>query len=131
MSTTILIVDDEPHIRHVLDIKLSKAGHRIIAATDGEEGFELAQEHRPDLIISDFQMPRLNGLELCKKLREQEGTRLIPIVLLTARGLLLDESQLENTSVVDVLAKPFSPRELLNRVENVLAAARAAGGART
>ena len=115
----ILVVDDETHILHVVTLKLQNAGYRVVTAEDGEEGLALALEHGPDLIITDFQMPFMTGLELCRKLLEHDRTSRIPAVMLTARGFGLDdESRAKN--IVDVLSKPFSPREMLARVQELV-----------
>ncbi|MFG0331357.1 MAG: response regulator [Phycisphaerales bacterium] len=119
---TVLVVDDEAYILHVVSLKLANAGYQVITANDGEEGFELATEHRPDMIITDFQMPYLTGLEMCQRLRAQDATANIPIVMLTARGYALEEDDLESVNIVQCLSKPFSPRELVSCVERAMAA---------
>jgi two-component system alkaline phosphatase synthesis response regulator PhoP len=120
------VVDDEAHIVQVLSFKLRNAGYEVLTAVDGEEGLEKATEHRPDLIITDFQMPYMTGLELCRALAEQETTRSIPVLMLTARGYALDEEDLELGNIRDVLSKPFSPRTILSQVDELL---RGRGGA--
>ncbi|HSW45855.1 MAG TPA: response regulator [Phycisphaerae bacterium] len=117
---TILIADDETHILNVLTIKLRNAGYHVLAARDGEEAFRLALEHHPDLIITDFQMPRLSGLELCTRLRGQETTRDIPAVMLTARGFSMTEQDLSRNNIRQVINKPFSPREVLSMVRSFI-----------
>lgn len=116
----ILVVDDETHILHVVSLKLTNAGYDVLTAEDGEEGLELAMTHQPDLIITDLQMPRLNGLEMCERLKEREAIADTPVILLTARGATIIPSQLENTNITNVIAKPFSPREILLRVQELL-----------
>jgi len=116
----ILVVDDETHIVHVVSLKLTRAGYQVIPAEDGEEALELALEHCPDVVITDFQMPIMNGLELCIEMRQHELTANTPVLMLTARGFGLDDDQLSQTNIVEVLSKPFSPREILSRVEKLL-----------
>ncbi|MCE9590964.1 MAG: response regulator [Planctomycetes bacterium] len=116
----ILVVDDETHILHVVSLKLQNAGYEIITAEDGEQGLEMALEHHPDLIITDFQMPYMTGLELCKKLKEHESTRATPALMLTARGFSLAPDHLNQTNIAGVLTKPFSPREILSRVVELI-----------
>jgi len=116
----ILVADDETHILHVVSLKLRNAGFEVITAEDGEEAFELALERQPDLIITDFQMPYLNGLELCHKLNETEATAGIPAVMLTARGFSLSQEDMDTTNISGVLSKPFSPREVLGKVNELL-----------
>ncbi len=116
----ILLVDDEAHILHVVNLKLSNAGYRILTAEDGEEGLAAAIEHQPDLVITDYQMPFMSGLELCIALKEHAVTRGIPALMLTARGSGLDESDLEKTNISGVFTKPFSPRDILAEVQKLL-----------
>ena len=116
----ILVVDDEAHILHVVSLKLRKAGYEIITAEDGEEGAGAALEHQPDVIISDYQMPYMTGLELCIKLKEDPATAHIPAIMLTARGYNLAQNQLDKTNIAAVVSKPFSPREILSRVQELM-----------
>ena len=116
----ILVVDDERHILHVVSLKLRNAGYTIITAEDGEEGLSCALEHQPDLVISDYQMPFMTGLELCVKLKEYEQTMNTPALMLTARGFSLSSEYVDKTNIVGVITKPFSPREILGRVDQLL-----------
>jgi len=125
MSKKILVVDDEAHILHVVSMKLRNAGFEVITAVDGEEALELCASERPDLLITDFQMPFLSGLELCRRLRACEPTRDIPAIMLTARGFDLEPHDMADAGIAAVLAKPFSPREVLQRVNDLLAGAEA------
>jgi DNA-binding response OmpR family regulator len=120
---TILIADDEIHIRHVVGQRLRSAGYTVIEAGDGKEALELALEHIPDMVISDLQMPTMSGLELCTQLRDNASTSHIPAILLTARGYLIEESHKHLTNVRAIVAKPFSVREILERVESLRVAA--------
>ena len=117
----IVVVDDEAHIRHIVSMKLRNAGFEVLTASDGEEALELCNSEKPDLLITDYQMPLLSGLELCQKLRASEATREIPVVMLTARGFDLDPSETAQTGIAAVMSKPFSPREVLERVNQLLA----------
>lgn len=116
----ILIVDDETHILHVVSIKLKNAGYRIVTAGDGEEGLAAALEHQPDLVITDYQMPFMTGLELCIAMKQHETTAHIPAMMLTARGFSLDSQYTEQTNIVALLSKPFSPREILAKVQSLV-----------
>jgi DNA-binding response OmpR family regulator len=116
----ILVADDETHILHVVSMKLRNAGYEVITAEDGEEGFEAAVEKQPDLIITDYQMPYMSGLEMCMKLKADDRTRATPALMLTARGAGLGREFLNQTNIVGMLSKPFSPREVLARVEDIL-----------
>lgn len=116
----ILIADDESHILHVVRLKLINAGYEVVTAGDGEEGLELALERLPDLVITDYQMPHLNGLELSRKLKAEGRTAYVPVLMLTARGASLSEEEMRGTNIAGVLSKPFSPREVLARVRELL-----------
>ena len=116
----ILVVDDESHILHVVSLKLRNAGYEVLTAQDGEEGYELALQSDPAIIISDYQMPFVSGLELAIKLRQRAQTAHTPILMLTARGFALNEDDLSKTNIVSVLSKPFSPREVLAQVEQLM-----------
>ncbi len=119
-TPTILVVDDEVHITHVVSLKLRNAGHTVVTAGDGEEGYDAAVTHLPALIITDLQMPYLSGIELSKKLLENPSTAEIPVLILTARGYGLDPDDLALSNIIGMLSKPFSPREILEKVEEVL-----------
>ena len=123
---TILVADDETHILHVVSLKLRNAGYRVLTARDGQEALELATAERPDLLITDYHMPQLSGLELCRRLKQDEATKHIPAVMLTARGYHLEPADTEQSGIVCMLSKPFSPRNLLSTVEELLAKASAA-----
>ncbi|MCX5661751.1 MAG: response regulator [Planctomycetota bacterium] len=116
----ILVVDDEAHILHVVSLKLRNAGYEVITAEDGEEGLDSALENLPDLVITDFQMPFLTGLELCMKLKENPLTRATPALMLTARGFGLADEHLDKTNITGVISKPFSPREILAKVQELI-----------
>lgn len=116
----ILVVDDEPHILQVLAIKLRNAGYEVTTASDGEEALEMATSTIPDLVITDVQMPYMNGVELCRALAADPRTQSLPVILLTARGYALDDSDVEIGNIRDVVSKPFSPRSVLLRIEQIL-----------
>ena len=122
MKQRILVVDDESHILHVLTLKLGKAGYDVLTAVDGEEGLHLARESKPDLVITDIQMPYMTGLELSRALADDESTSAIPVLILTARGYALAAEDLESSNIRDVLSKPFSPRSLIELVASTLTA---------
>ncbi len=121
MAGRILVVDDEAHILHVLSLKLRNAGYEVDTAVDGEDGYELASQGVPDLIITDFQMPYMTGLELCRALAANGSTAHIPVLILTARGYALDDEDLKIGNIRGVLSKPFSPRAVLQLVKETLA----------
>ncbi len=116
----VLVADDEVHILEVVSYKLRNAGLEVLTASDGQEALELARAEHPDLLIVDYQMPGLNGLEVCLRLREESQKRQIPAIMLTARGLDVEQSELDRAGISIVMPKPFSPREVLSNVEELL-----------
>jgi two-component system alkaline phosphatase synthesis response regulator PhoP len=116
----ILVADDESHILHVVSLKLRNAGFEVVTACDGQEAFELAHSEHPDLLITDYHMPQLSGLELCQKLKQDPATCKIPAIMLTARGYQLEPKDTEENGILRMLSKPFSPRHLLSTVNEVL-----------
>ncbi len=119
-AKTLLIVDDEAHVRHMLDYKLVRAGFSVITASNGVDALRLAREQRPDLVVTDLQMPGGDGLSLCLKLHEQPDTATIPVIMLTARGYKVPPSDMVRTNIKCLVPKPFSPRELLAQVQELL-----------
>jgi len=117
MATRILIVDDEPPIIDVLEYNLKKANYEVIVAHDGQEALEKARRQRPDLVILDLMLPKLDGLEVCRALR-REGD--LPIIMLTAKDEEVDRVVGLELGADDYVVKPFSVRELLARVKTVL-----------
>lgn len=128
MPHRILVVDDEVHITRAVQMKLARAGFEIEIASDGQAAWEAFQRQRPDLLITDCQMPRMGGLELCRRIRATAGCEHLPIILLTAKGYELeDENVALDLWLSAVMGKPFSPRELLETVKEALGLAPAAG----
>ena len=117
---TILVVDDEAHIRQVVSLKLQNAGFTIITARDGDEALEVALATHVDLVLTDFQMPGPTGLELAQRLHGEAGKRDIPIILLTAHGLGIEPVELAQAGIACCISKPFSPREILAKVNSLL-----------
>ena len=122
-TRTVLVVDDEPQITAVIALKLGTAGLNVIEAHDGIEALQLTGQHRVDLVITDLLMPHLDGMGLCHALAAAPRTAHVPVMLLTARGHVLDERQLAAANVRAIVSKPFSPNDLLERVRGVLARA--------
>jgi len=116
----ILVADDESHILNVVSLKLKNAGYVVVTARDGQEALELAHLERPDLLITDYHMPQLSGLELCQKLKADPATANIPAIMLTARGYELEAGDTEKSGILCMISKPFSPRQLLATVTEVL-----------
>ena len=121
-TKTILLADDEAHITCVVADKLRVAGFAVVTARDGEEAFELASRVRPDLVVTDLQMPRMSGLELATKLRAFEATSATPVIMLTARGYILDQAEVARTNIKCVMSKPFSAKAVVKQVAELLGA---------
>src|SRR5437763_700456 len=120
-SKRILLCDDELHIIRAAEFKFKRAGYEVRCATDGEEAWRMILEERPDVVITDCQMPRLDGLGLAERILQDASLGGLPVILLTAKGFELNQAEIcQKFGVLAVLAKPFSPRELLQRVEVVL-----------
>lgn len=128
MGRKILVVDDEAHILHVVSLKLRNAGFDVLTAADGEEALELMNSEHPELLITDYHMPVMNGVELCCQMRQSDALKAIPAVMLTARGYALDPEDMERTGIRTVLSKPFSPRELLTTVREIFSMDGSGGG---
>lgn len=120
MGKKVLVADDEAHILHVVSMKLANAGYEVLTALDGEEAYELCLAESPDLVITDYQMPYMTGLELCKRLRQDKSTRKAPVVMLTARGFEIEQEEMIAAGIAATISKPFSPREVLAMVEKLL-----------
>ena len=116
----ILIVEDEKDIRDLVELHLQKAGFQTSAAADGEAAFRLIQRNRPDLIVLDLMLPEMDGKELAKILKARDDTKSIPIVMLTAKSEEVDRIVGFELGADDYIPKPFSPRELVLRVQAVL-----------
>ena len=117
---TVLVVDDEIHIVHIVAIKLRNNGYEVISADNGAEALELALREKPDIVVTDYQMPVMTGLELVEKLRQHDHTKDIPVIMLTARSFAIEQEQQDALQISGCLSKPFSPRELLGDVEDIL-----------
>lgn len=120
MANKVLVADDEIHIIHVVAIKLRNNGYEVIAANNGAEAYDLACREMPDIVVTDYQMPLMTGIELITKLRENERTKEMPVILLTARSFAVSQEQQESLGVSSCLSKPFSPKELLKTIQDIL-----------
>jgi DNA-binding response OmpR family regulator len=117
---TVLLADDDAHITFIVAKKLDTAGFTVFIASDGEEALEMAKDILPSLIITDLQMPRMSGLEFCRALSRDPETSRIPVIMLTARGYVLEDHEIAETNIRRVMSKPFSAREVLNDVCSIL-----------
>ncbi len=124
---TVLVVDDEPQIATIARDYLTRAGFSVAVATDGASGLEMARQNRPDLVVLDLGLPRLDGLEVARALRRESD---VPIIMLTARVDEADRLAGFEVGADDYITKPFSPRELVARVASVLRRVAARAGRR-
>jgi two-component system alkaline phosphatase synthesis response regulator PhoP len=120
MSRKVLLCDDEVHVLRAAEIKVSQSGFEVRTARDGQEAWEAILQDRPDVLVTDLQMPRVDGFELIRRIRENPATRDLPILMLTAKGFELAHDEMaQKWGIAGVLAKPFSPRELVRMISQV------------
>jgi two-component system phosphate regulon response regulator PhoB len=124
MAQRVLIVEDEPDILSLLVFHLEREGYQVTQSRTGREGLRLAGASPPDLVLLDLMLPEIDGLEVCRRLRQDPATRSLPIVMLTARGDEVDRVLGLELGADDYVVKPFSPRELVARIRAVLRRAR-------
>jgi DNA-binding response OmpR family regulator len=132
MKAKILVADDEPDALELIEVNLKTAGYEVLTAADGREALQKARAAMPNLILLDIMLPEMDGLEVCKALRRDAATAFLPVIMLTARAAEIDRVLGLELGADDYITKPFSPRELILRVKNVLkrASAESAGGER-
>ena len=116
----ILVVDDEIYIVHILDFSLGMEGYEVVTALDGEQALEKVAQQKPDLIVLDIMMPKLDGYETCKALKSKPETKDIPVILLSAKGRNVDQKTGFEVGADDYITKPFSPRKLVDRINAIL-----------
>jgi len=120
MAANILLVEDEPGIQELLKLNLGQAGHKVTAADDAEGALQYLKTTLPDVILLDWMLPGMSGLDLCRRLRADKRYQPVPIIMLTARGEEQDRVSGLDTGADDYITKPFSPRELVSRIRAVL-----------
>ena len=120
MAATILVVEDEPAIQELIAYNLKQAGHQTLRADNAEQALRIMANALPDLILLDWMLPGISGIDLAKKLRGEKRTKLVPIIMLTARSEEQDKLHGLETGADDYITKPFSPRELNARIKAVL-----------
>ena len=117
---SVLVIDDEKDLVELVRYNLEKEGYDVIAATDGRSGLDIAREHAPDLVVLDLMMPGVDGLEICRQLRQDARTARLPVIMLTAKATEADRIVGLEMGADDYITKPFSPRELVARVKALL-----------
>ncbi|HEY5811640.1 MAG TPA: response regulator transcription factor [Terrimicrobiaceae bacterium] len=120
MADTVLVVEDEPDVVDLLRNNLTKAGFSVLIASDGLKGLELARKKRPEIIVLDLMLPGMDGYSVCKALKRDPDTEVLPIIMLTARGEPTERVQGLEMGADDYVTKPFSPRELVLRIQALL-----------
>ena len=120
MSASILVVEDEPAIQSLIEVNLNRAGHTVILADDAEAARREVQKALPDLILLDWMLPGMSGIDFARQLRADARTRRLPIIMLTARAEERDKIEGLDVGADDYVTKPFSPRELMARIKAVL-----------
>ncbi|MFA6358161.1 MAG: response regulator [Candidatus Omnitrophota bacterium] len=120
MAKKILIVDDEPHIVTMLENRIKHAGYEVITAIDGQEGLSKAQKEKPDLIILDLMLPKLDGYKVCRMLKFDGKYKHIPIIMLSARAQEEDKKIGEQVGADGYITKPFEPQVLLGKIKELL-----------
>ena len=120
VERTVLVVDDDPVILRLLEVNFEMEGFVVRTATDGVEGLDVARAEQPDVIVSDVMMPRMNGLELCKGLKDDPATASIPVILLSAKAQATDIRAGIDSGADDYVTKPFEPLDLVDRVNKLL-----------
>jgi two-component system phosphate regulon response regulator PhoB len=121
MKTKILVVEDDPDVQELVQFNLKESGYDVVLAEAGPEALRKAQTQSPELIILDWMLPEMDGLEVCKLLKRDSATQRIPIIMLTAKAAEIDRVLGLEMGADDYLTKPFSPRELMLRIKKLLA----------
>jgi two-component system alkaline phosphatase synthesis response regulator PhoP len=116
----VLVVDDEEYIQHILNFSFGAEGYDVLTASDGEEALKRARKDRPDVIVLDIMMPKMDGYEACKRLKSDPQTKNIPVILLTAKGRDVDRKLGTAAGADDYVVKPFSPGRLIERVQGII-----------
>jgi DNA-binding response OmpR family regulator len=117
---TVLVVDDDPVIVRLLEVNFEMEGYRVITATNGEDAIARVRDDRPDVVVCDIMMPKIDGLEVVRLLRSDEATASVPLILLSAKAQSLEVQKGLDSGADDYVTKPFDPLELIERVNAVL-----------
>lgn len=119
-SFRVVLVDDEAHITRMVERRLNQLGYEVHTAGDGQQGLNLIHEVMPDLVVTDLQMPYMSGIELSTRLWSAEKTKGIPVIMLTARGFIVEEQITDLKNIRKLLSKPFSTRSLVDQIGSIL-----------
>ena len=121
---TVLVVDDDPVIMRLLEVNFEMEGYTVLTAVDGEQALERIRADGPDLVVCDIMMPKVNGLEVVERLRADEATKGIPVILLSAKAQASEVQKGLDAGADDYITKPFDPLELIERVQALLQTSR-------
>ena len=116
----ILVADDEIYIVHILEFTLTMEGYEVLTAADGEEALRRVEIDRPDLVVLDIMMPKMDGYEVLRRMRADQDSKQTPVILLSAKGRPIDRETGLDTGADDYIVKPFSPRRLLEKIQDLL-----------
>lgn len=120
MAKKILVADDEPYVLRSIEYTLARAGYSVVTAVDGEEAYHKIHAENPDLVFLDIQMPRMDGNEVCKKLRQEPERKDLYIIVITAKGQESERLFSLECGASEYITKPYSPRKMLERVKEIL-----------
>lgn len=120
MGKTILVADDEPAVLRSLEFILKKEGYRVLTAVNGQEAYDQASANLPDLVLLDVQMPRMDGNQVCRQLRDEPASANLYIIMITAKGQESDRVNSMESGANEYITKPFSPRKVIARVKEIL-----------
>ncbi len=120
MGKTILVADDEPAVLRSLEFILKKEGYRVLTAVNGQEAYDQASANLPDLVLLDVQMPRMDGNQVCRQLRDTPASSGLYIIMITAKGQESDRVNSMESGANEYITKPFSPRKVIARVKEIL-----------
>lgn len=120
MAMKILVVDDDLHMVHAISYKLRQQDYEVFTAHNGRDGFDLACQCKPDLVVTDFQMPVMSGFEMAVLLGSSPESSELPVIMLTARGHKIPPAEMAKTNIKALMAKPFSSRELIHKIAEYL-----------
>jgi CheY-like chemotaxis protein len=116
----ILVVDDEPDVLKLTSLRLEKQGYEIITAANSRDAFDLIENEKPDLVLMDIIIPIMYGTEICRRVKDDENLRHIPIILCSAHGEVMTDEMAKNSGADDYITKPFDEKELMNKIERLL-----------
>jgi len=120
LGKTILVADDEPAVLRSLEFILKKEGYRVLTAVNGQEAYDQASANLPDLVLLDVQMPRMDGNQVCRQLRDEPASANLYIIMITAKGQESDRVNSMESGANEYITKPFSPRKVIARVKEIL-----------